>query len=212
MIRALCLIVLAGFVVLTTAGSARADDAVGLSLDGHQWSSSLTQPLFDPAFRWVPGDTETRSLWVRNQGPTGASMQIALQAPPANPLLAGDDLKIDARAQDGAWLALPTDGSTQTLVDRTLAKGDRVRLDLRVAFVPGSTNQTQLRELPLKFVVQLTQARPGGGGPGGDAGGGGDLPDTGNTVQPWQLWLAGALIGGGLVLVVRRRKEEEADG
>jgi LPXTG-motif cell wall-anchored protein len=214
MYRVLCSILLAAVVLTTGASAARADDEVGLSLDGHQWSSSLSRPLFDPAFRWVPGDTETRSLWVRNQGPTSASMQIGLRALESSALLADDDLQIDARVHNGTWLPLGTDGTTQTLVDRGLAKGARVRVDLRVAFVPTSTNDTQLRTLPLKFVIRLTQAGPGGGpgDSGSNGNNGGELPDTGNSVQPWQLWLAFALLGGGLVLVVRRRKEEETDG
>ena len=90
--RALCWTVLLSFVLTIDAGAARADE-VGLSLDGQVWTSVLRRPLFDPAFRWVPGDTETRSLWVRNQGPTPASMRITLRTTDPDLLLARDDLR-----------------------------------------------------------------------------------------------------------------------
>lgn len=207
MLRATCWTLLVSIALAIGAGPARAENAVGLSLDGQTWTSELQRPLFDPAMRWVPGDTETRSFWVRNQGPTAASTQIAVRTTDADGLLVQDDIAIDARVRGGAWTSLSDPAGSQTLTDGGLAKGNRVRVDLRVAFLPESTNRSELKELPLRFVVRLTQS---GVGPGdGDDDGSGLLPDTGSVVEPWLLYLAAALLGGGfLILIVRRRKEE----
>jgi len=124
-------------------------------------------------------------------------------------LLAEDDIVVDARVHGGTWTPLSDPDMSQTLTERSLAKGDRVRVDLRVAFVPGSTNRSEIKELPLRFVVQLTQS---GAGPHDGQDGPGLLPDTGSTVEPVLLYLAAALLGGGLlILIVRRRKEEPDD-
>ncbi len=207
--RAMCWTVLASIVLAINTGSAHASDEIGLSLDGRTWTSELRRPLFEPAMRWVPGDSETRSLWVRNQGPTGASMRLAVRSTDLDGLLERDDILISARVRGGSWVPLHDGGAGRTLTEGALAQGDRLRLDVRVAFVAAATNGSEVDKLPLDFVVRLTQARPGGGEGNSDGGGSGDLPATGAAVEPWLLWLAAGLIGSGLALLVARRREEE---
>ncbi len=144
MFRVLCWIVLVLAVLTAGAGAARADDEVGLSLDGHTWTADLNRPLFDPAMRWIPGDVETRSFWVRNDGPAKASMKIGVRTTDPDALFAQDDILIDARVRGGRWAPLSHGRGTRALTDRTLAKGGRVRVDLRVTFVPEATNRTEL--------------------------------------------------------------------
>ena len=210
--RAICWTVLASIVLVINTGSAHASDEIGLSLDGRTWTSDLRRPLFEPAMRWVPGDSETRSLWVRNQGPTGASMRLAVRSTDLDTLLERDDILISARVRGGRWVPLNDGGAGSPLTEGALAQGDRLRLDVRVAFVAAATNRSEVDKLPLDFVVRLTQDRPGGGGGGegnSDGWGSGDLPATGAAVEPWLLWLAAGLIGSGLALLVARRREEE---
>ena len=210
--RAICWTVLASVVLVINTGSAHAVDEIGLSLDGRTWTSELRRPLFEPGMRWVPGDSETRSLWVRNQGPTGASMRLAVRSADLDGLLERDDILISARVRGGSWIPLNSGGAGRTLTEGALAQGDRLRLDVRVAFVAAATNGSEVDKLPLDFVVRLTQDGHGsvGGVEGGsDPGGSGDLPATGAAVEPWLLWLAAGLIGSGLALLVARRREEE---
>ncbi len=206
MFRLLSWTVLAPIALTINAGAAQAGDEIGLSLDGSSWTSELKRPLFEPRMRWVPGDTETRSFWVRNQGPTAASVRIAVRADDPDGLLARDDIVIEARMHGGTWLPLPDAGASSALTDDVMAQGDRLQVDVRVAFDPASTNQSERNLLPLIFVVRLTQA-----GPGGDDGLSGNLPETGTGVEPWILWLGSALIGGGLVLLVAARQREASD-
>lgn len=204
MIRPWVQAVVALAVVSAGAAPARAADEVGLSLDGRSWTTDLSRPLFDPRMRWVPGDVETRSFWVRNQGPTAASLRVAVRTSDPGALIAEDDIEIAARVRDGRWVPLTGAGPApddRVLGDGPLAEGERVRVDLRARFVPWSTNRSERRTLPLVFVVRLSQAGPDGGD--------GPLPDTGSAVAPWLLWLGGALVTGGVgaVLAATRRRE-----
>ena len=84
--------------ILLTATPAVAADEIGLSSDGFSWGSTLPQPLFDPAFRWVPGDRETASFWVRNQSGDGA----LLDQPPSAHTLTTPFFPLDLYQRDAA--------------------------------------------------------------------------------------------------------------
>lgn len=188
---------------LVTSGigaPAWADDEVGLSLDGATWSSELNAQLFDPGFRWVPGDVETAAFWVRNRGPSGATLTIALQADDPDRLLAPQDFAIDARAGQGRWVSLANGVPSEELTAQSIAQGDQARVELRVAFSTASQNQSQLRRLPLRFRVRLSEGRPSGDSPRAD-----ELPAAGAAASVWLVWVAAGMIGSGLALVLRSR-------
>ncbi|MEZ0580026.1 LPXTG cell wall anchor domain-containing protein [Nocardioides sp. MH1] len=205
-------------VLAATAAPACADEEVGVSSDGRHWHADLRTPLFDPAFRWVPGDRQVRSFYVRNQGPTRARMSLEVRSRDTGHLLPDDDVDLAARAAGGPWVELENGRAGGIVVQDALDAGSRVRVEVRVAFNPASTNQSEVRRLPLTFRVLLAQDGPGGDGPGSGPGGDGAvtgvLPSTGNGVQTWFVWLGAALVGAGLALVAaaRRRGEEARDG
>ena len=198
------------------------DGAVGLSLDGTHWSSTLSRPLFDPSTRWVPGDVEARSFWVRDQGPTGARLTIGVVSSDADRLMADDDVTVRARVAGGAWVRLRNGRPSRRLTTESLQRGATRRVEVQARFAWGSPNRSQVRMLPFHFVVTLTQSvageNIGDGGdhhhdvPGGHHGDGHGvlgqiLSDTGAAVRPWMLWLAASLIGTGLALLAARRRD-----
>jgi LPXTG-motif cell wall-anchored protein len=212
-------LLLAGLVVAAPTGAVAADE-IGLSKDGSHWSSTLPAPLFDPGFRWVPGDDETSSFFVRNQGPSGAVLTIAARSADTDQLLSNADMDLFARVDGGPWIELANGVATSALTERSVARGGTARIDVRVRFDPSSVNTSQTKSLPLTFAVTLTQASGSGRTPGensendgddNDEGRDGDLPRTGSTVTPAMLWVAAMLIGGGLALVRRSRREERVD-
>jgi LPXTG-motif cell wall-anchored protein len=213
-------LLVAGLVVAAPASAVAADE-IGLSKDGSSWSSTLPAPLFDPDFRWVPGDDETGSFFVRNQGPTGARLTISVRAADTDQLLSNADIELSARVDGGSWITLANGVATSALTQRSIIRGGTARVDVRVRFDPASANQSQTKSLPLTFIVTLTQASGSGRTPrdnsdddsngGGDDGRDGDLPGTGSTVAPAMLWVAAMLIGGGLALVRRSKREERVD-
>lgn len=207
MIRSVVLAVLAAVVVTTTAGGARADGELGLSWDGRTWKSDLQGSLFDPAIRWVPGDRRTSDFFIRNQATDGAELTIAVESADRDDLLRHDDIALTARVDDGAWVDLERVDQGYRLTERPVRASEVARVQVRAAFDPASTNQSQRDDLRMRFQVTLSDARAGDGNDDGDDGLDGFLPDTGAPAIGWLLALAGALIGTGLALVRRQRRE-----
>ncbi|KRC48991.1 MULTISPECIES: LPXTG cell wall anchor domain-containing protein [unclassified Nocardioides] len=208
---------IAAAVVTLVAAPAHADDEIGLSRDGVTWSTELTAPLFDPDFRFVPGDQEVRSFRVRNDGPSAGVLTVDVIASDPDLLLADDDFTLEARIGNGPWLSVGA-GTTRAVTELKVAEGAQTRVSVRATFDWDSTRQVQ----SVPFRVHLNLAEDGdvggvdngnGDGDGGDGDVGGEddaLPSTGAAVAPGLLWLAAGLIGSGLALLRRRDRREEA--
>ena len=185
---------------VVSAAPARAADEIGLSPDGVVWYDALHRPLFDAERRWVPGDAETASFYVRNAGNSAAQLTIEVRSADGAGLLADDDIEITARSGVGRWHQVHNGLASSWLTDNAIAEGGRVRVDVKVQFVRQASNGTMLERLPLDFEVRLVQAS-GSDGPANQ------LPDTGSAVSPLVIWLGAALLGSGLALVVAARKK-----
>lgn len=171
---------------------AQAADEIGLSRDGVTWVDELSVPLFEPERRWVPGDDETRSFWIRNKGPSGAEMTVEAWSSSGDTVLAAD-VALSARVDGGPWQSLALQRRSTNLTVEPLGVGRGARVDLRATFDPASVNQTQRLVLPLTLRITLAEAfADRGRGPGTDHGG--LLPGTGATLGWMALLLALALV------------------
>ncbi|MEX0428699.1 hypothetical protein AB3X52_13805 [Nocardioides sp. DS6] len=182
-----------------------AADPVGLSADGRSWSNDLPTPLFNPALRWVPGESRTSALWVRNRGATDAALAVTMRVGDAGGLLTPGAVSLAFRAQGGSWHdARP--GERVSL--GRLASGAVRRVEVRASLAWAAGNDTMRRRLDFDVVVRLDGAPAAGAAaaqPDTGDDGGGRLPDTGNPVQ-WWLVAAGALsVGIGTELTRRFR-------
>jgi hypothetical protein len=183
--------------VLVGPGSVAAGrtGVVAVSADGVHWSSGFAAPLFDPQARWVPGERRTASFFVRNGGPSAATLRLQVRAV-ADELVQTHDLRFAARTDGGSWMPLPQDPDSAILRVGPLPAGEHSHVDVQATFASGSTNQSQSRSSELWFVVRLSDART-------DSRGG--LPDTGAPVVAPLVLVAAALIATGTGLVRRRR-------
>ncbi|MGO4258588.1 hypothetical protein [Marmoricola sp. RAF53] len=213
-------LVLAVLTLVVGAGPATAADHLQLSPDGSTWGSALPGPLFDPAFHWVPGDTEAASFYVRNSGTETGSLDVRMRTGAVTDLLDSGDLAVAAQLDGGPFVAV-TPGTQPLVTQLTVPAGGVHKVTVRVAFDPTSTDETEdLRLSGLAFDVTLSQdstvlaPSPEDTGTGGTETAGphaaaGDLPGTGTVVTPLMLALAAALCAGGVALVglARRRKD-----
>jgi hypothetical protein len=187
---------------------------IGLSLDGQTFAEQLAMPLFEPGMRWVPGDDETRTFFVRNQGPSGATMTIEALTPGGDPVLESD-IALSTRVDGGPWVPLDPTVAATDLTVQPVAVGQVATVDVRAVFDPASTNQTQQRELPLTLRVTLAEAVPGGedGGSGPDGSDSdGLLPGTGATLGGGTLLLGLLLCLAGAAVIARRGREVDRRG
>ena len=202
--RALVVAACAALAVLAPS-TAQAADEIGFSNDGVTWSSSLPNPVFDPAFRWVPGDSRTASFFVRNDGPSTALMTIEARSADTDELLAVDDIDLQARVVGGSWVAIENGIASGPLTQGSIARGDVVQIQVNATFDPNSSNQSQTKRLPLSFTVTLTDALES------VSAGGGLLPSTGAKIGFWPLTLAlGASVVGGALVARRSTSAEES--
>ena len=206
---------LAAIAIAVAAAPARADDEVALSVDGVSWADELSSALFGKGRVWVPGDTATRSFYVRNDGPTAARLRIAVRTRDGDRLVADGDIALAARVAGQGWRSL-TNGQEVAPLARTALGEDRsVRVDVRASFRWASPNESMVDALPLEVVVTLVQDVRGDGGseePGGsEEGPDGQLPDTGNAVPWWVVVVGGGLVLGGVAIALAGRRREEED-
>lgn len=172
----------------TVAHAAPADDVV-VSADGTTWSDALPSPLFDPGFRWVPGDVRTAAFWVGNRADDAGDLAIVARTGAGSDGSVADHVTLEARRASGSWVVLRADGRSRSLPGTALAAGAEERVLVRAGFSPGAGNPTQRRRLLLDFEVVLSRT-PGVAGPDD---GPGALPAAGGP--------GGAVLALGLVLV-----------
>ena len=190
------------------APAARAADEAGVSSDGRSWSDDLDRPLFDPGFRWVPGDVESQTFHLRNRSADPATYQVAVTSVDHQALLGSGDVVLDLRVAGGTWERLRPAPGEAVVDDLALGPGRETTVELRASFDPAAGNDSQRSVADLRLRVLLAGIPPEGDqGVGPSA-----LPATGAPAVAWPLALGAVLCGMGLALVRRSRREEPADG
>lgn len=201
-------LVLAITLVLMGGSAVAQSGPIGLSLDGQTWSPSLPHPMFSPAFRWVPGDSRTSMLYVRNQSGQQAILNIALVARGlSDPALARDFLVTTSVDGQKAVAEHPPTSAVNVSVGPA-AVGSVHLVKLVVSMAPSAKDQSQARRLAFDVRVTLSQAPTAAGGhtsPAGRGDGSHGLPDTGGPLTPALLVTITALIATGLGLMRRAR-------
>lgn len=208
--RLAVLIILA--LVATSTPAVAATGVLAFSRDGSTWVDSLDSPLFDPAFLWVPGDTESETFLVKNQSDDNAMLSIEAVGLDSG-LFAQEDVELRIRVDEGSWQQL-TAGNVS--LGEELAAGDSRRFDIEVAFLPTAGNDTQLSAFPLTFEVFLSDASGGESDDPNDSESDEKaiaLDRTGGDLGTYLILAAAAIAASGLILlgVARRRNLDESE-
>lgn len=195
--------------LLLGGGPAAASDELGLSRDGTTWAPDLSDPLFEAAVRWVPGDSRTASFYVRNQSGQAGTLSLDILGTATDSLMQTGDLSVEAHGAGGDWTPVTEPGTHRLLSAGQVPSSATRRVDVTVTFDPASSNQSQVRSLDLALQVRLIQDVEDNT-PGDDASddGLGLLPDTGGP-SPWTVAIAAGLVLVG-TLTARRRGAGEA--
>lgn len=205
-VRALILVALlavAGvFGVGAAAPAVAAPKPIGLSLDGTTYTDSLPSSLFAGA-TIVPGGTETRSFWVKNQQTTPGNLAVALQDVTGadSAMLAELSVRATVGSSSGSNVGFPSANPCSSMLSAVqLAPGATARVDVRLTLGSGLNGLTSQGSVgAFNFRVTLTSAEvaapngcgalvpsnPGGGNNGnnGNGGsGGGVITNPGHVV------------------------------
>lgn len=217
------LLVSLSLVMAIVAAPSRADaspDGTVVSLDGVRWGTSLSDGLFDGLGRLVPGDSVTRTLWVRNAAPVDGLLRISLREAISSSAALGSALRISAVDAPLDFRVAPgaVGECTQLLPDQILASGESVAvpITMEVMQLSGLDGQDATASITLLGVLSdpaagafAPTACPRNGALIGGGAGHSDLASTGASTVPALLIMASALLGAGLflVLAIRRNKK-----
>lgn len=194
------------------APAANAADELHVSWDGDAWSEQLSEPLFDPAVRWVPGDFEVKVFYIRNHAKGGATLTIAVTSTDRDYLLRYEDIRLSARVASDDWVDLERTEQNFRLNNDALPAGEVRKVEVRAHFNSDSPNRSQNKELALNFRVMLSDAQVATEDPEGpgndDEESAGPLPQTGASDVRWLIPAAGIAIGVGIALLGMRKREE----
>lgn len=185
----------------TSSAPASAAGELGLSLDGTHWLSSISSPLFEPSFRWVPGDSETETFFVRNQSGSTGYLTVDILGSTADNLIESGALRITAKGGGGNWTTVSEGGTQRLLTAPNIADGKVSAIKVTVSFDASSTNPTQLLASEMTFRITLSESASGAVTDAGDA-----LPDSGAPNVLLLAALSAIFIGTGLGLVTRRNE------
>lgn len=182
----------------SSAAPASAASPFQLSLDGVHWTDDISDPLFNSAMRWVPGDSEHATFFVRNDGGTVGDLGVDVHGSSAGQLLDSGDLHVTAKGGGGVWTWVSSPGRHRLLSAPRMPNGAVEAIVVNVAFDAAATNTTRLRSAKLQFYVTLGQSTSDVSRS--------PLPDTGAPDLRWLAALSAILIGTGLAFVSRRNE------
>ncbi|PZU46563.1 MAG: hypothetical protein DI566_06915 [Microbacterium sp.] len=138
-----------------------ADDHLQVSTDGVTFVSSHTLPLYPDTWRFVPGDSESRSVWVRNGGDAAGRLRIELLPSGATDLEFAKHVEVsatpagDAAAEVTMSDALANGACTVLSGGRVLAPGEQLRIDVSARVAPTLAGQQGVQQA-VDFAVHAT--------------------------------------------------------
>jgi hypothetical protein len=149
-------LVLAGALLAAPVRAERPDRSGGLqlSIDREHWSSSISDPLFEPDHHLSPGDTAARFLYVRNEGARDSRVQITMGIRDDRP---ADDARwavVSARTDGEGWTYLRDPNSVLVLRDLRLAPGAVRRVEVHATVNALAADAAMGRELQVDVDVR----------------------------------------------------------
>lgn len=208
-------------------GSARAANTyILVSLDGANWSATLPHGLFSEAGTVVPGDSISRTLWIKNTTSSPAVLRLSRLQNMAGSSLLARSISITATGRGtGKRSPAPPDAScVQLLPDQVVSGGRSIStvITLTVADLKGVEGQGQLATISLIASLggvggTAASPCPAGGTDVPVVGSGQALADTGGSLAftgaglPYPAIMIASLLSGlGLFVLIAARRRRRA--
>lgn len=225
-IAALAGLALAAAGVAVTAAPASADDANPLeySSDGVSWSTTPLASVFPAGFAFVPGDSLSSTIYLRNNRAVTSSIVVVISDLDVSDTELGQALTLSATDfASGGWASTPIAdlrNCTAIMPRRDLAPGEVVSVRIEASLDPSLTGG-QAQSTHARFNVLAGLADPSA--PAAAAGcptiagvipslpnAGGTIASTGAQAPAGALMVAGMALGCGwlMILAARRRRRE----
>lgn len=191
---------------------AQASNELRVSRDGTHWRHSLNRPLFDPHRRWVPGDRDQATFWVRNATESAADLTLTVSLRGDQALRSDDVLTVTARVGESRWHPLPRHGAGHRR--RITLPAGTTRIRVRATFAAAAPNNTQDRHSRVAIHVRLTERHAASDTTHRthrSTNGGWLAPTGAPPLIVLGLLVGGVAVGTGLALILHRRSDGPPD-
>jgi len=163
-----CAVALLALMMTATSASAAPADGLEFSMDGTSWSAEPPASLYDTGIRWVPGDSRSATVHVRNTHGTPVQLVAVLDgfawtSPDAAAafLVSGSDGRPGSLAPTTVHAVARC---TQVVAPRMLSADEEYAFTVTVGLDPAITGMTAQDE-GIGFRVLLALAEAGGPAP-----------------------------------------------
>jgi hypothetical protein len=207
------------------APASAAPDTVLLSLDGTTFTPTLSSGLFDGAGMLVPGQSVSRSLWIRNPTASVSALRVSIRNLVSTSTAFADGVSLSSvdslPGSSPVSHALSGLGACEVLSSApSVASGDTVKLTLTFTMADLTQTVAQTDRASLDLMVAMRDGSAGAfSGPAcrdvgtllADTGTFRTVAFTGGSLPVPLIVGGGVLLGVGMCLIVARRRRQSED-
>jgi hypothetical protein len=112
----------------------QSEDSILLSIDRVYWKGKLDGPLLESAEPWVPGQTRSAIVYVKNDGPDPVDADVIVSARSTDVVVRDGYLTLGATVGKGRSVSFPVSTESNDVMVEDLPSGDTVPVTLTATF------------------------------------------------------------------------------
>lgn len=178
-------------------------DAIKLSLDGEHWTDVVDGDLLVSEQPWLPGETRSAIVYVRNSGPAPVDAEVTVICRSTDELVLDGLLALATQVDQGPAVPFAVDVEPRKVIIEGLAADSTVPLTVTATFDGTAPIGATIDSHDVRLALRIRGARSADAGPP-------SLLDAAGA----QLWLAPILlvVAGGVALRVQARRTARPPG
>lgn len=172
-------------------------DSIKLSLDGEHWTDVVDGDLLVSEQPWLPGETRSAIVYVRNSGPAPVDADVTVICRSTDELVRDGHLALSTQVDQGPAVPFAAETKPRKVIIERLAADSTVPLTLTATFNGTAPIGATIDSHDVRLVLEIRGARSEDAGPP-------SLLDAAGA----QLWLAPILlvVAAGVALRVQARR------